>query len=114
MELNLDRGQVVLAPDPYNQTGYRPFVIISDETYPFYPDGYLGAPVTTQNKQNTFVIQKSDITSKTEPLDVWPSYVNPYSPAQVNSVVKPILQLSDDYVDMICENVIRAMGMGEL
>ena len=114
MVRKLERGEIVLATDPYSgKSGKRPFAIISDSDYPFYPTGYLGVPVTTQDKQNTFQIHQSDIDWKNEPLKVRPSFVNPWSPAQVNDAGKTVLKLSDEFMDIMAEQVSIAVGSGE-
>ena len=111
MKEHIDRGQIVLASDPYNNGGKRPFVIISDEDYPFYPYGYLGLPVTTQDKHNTYQIYESDKVEITEELHVNPSYVNPWSPAQVNDYEKKIVKLSESFMNMLAEDVSQALGV---
>jgi PemK-like protein. len=101
MTRKLQRGTVVLAQDPYSgKTGKRPFVIISDSDYPFYPNGYLGIPVTSQDKSNTFQIHEYDKVAVKEDLHIDPSYVNPWSPSQVNDAGRKLLRLSDDFCDI--------------
>lgn len=94
----LDRGEIVIAPNLYGE-GWRPFVIVSNTEYPFYPSGYLGLPVTSQNKPNTYKIAQSDILRKNEALAVKPSYVNPYSPIQINECGKTVLWLDGEFMD---------------
>ncbi len=111
MSEKLERGDVVLAPDPYrDSSNRRPFVIISDSDYPFYPHGYLSLPVTTKDKSNTFQIHEHDIENVTEELHVMPSYVNPWSPVQMNNPDKKLIELSDDFCDILAERVAKAVG----
>jgi hypothetical protein len=110
----LERGEVVIAPDPYsNQTAYRPFAIISDEEYPFYPHGYLGVPVTTQDRPNTYQIHEQYVVWEDDSLDVEPSFINPMSPSQVNDCRKSLLGLSDRFMDSIAMRVKEAVGLHE-
>ncbi len=111
MTRELPRGSVVLAPDPYNgKSGRRPFVIISGENYPFYPAGYLGVPVTSQDKSNTYQIHEHDMENINEELYINPSYVNPWSPCQVNNAGRKLMELSDDFMDILAGNVAKAIG----
>lgn len=109
-----ERGEVVLAPDPYSgKTGRRPFLIISDSNYPFYPHGALALPITSKDKSNTFEITEYDKEEINEDLHINPSYVNPYSPVQCNNAGKTLLTLSDDFCDLLAERVSVATGLGE-
>lgn len=109
---SLQRGEMVVAPDPFpNRSDRRPFVIVSDETYPFFPDGYLGLPVTTQRGSHALEIHESDIVAEEEPIRVMPSYVNPYSPFQVNEWDKRIVRLSDRFMDLAADIVMSAVGI---
>jgi dienelactone hydrolase len=102
----IDRGSVVLAPDLYTNNGTRrPFIIISNEDYPFYPSGYLGIPITSQNKPNTFEISDYDIAEVQEPLEVTPSYANPFSPSQVNNAGRTLVKLSDGFLDLLTDQI---------
>lgn len=106
----LDRGEVVLAPDPHKD-GRRPFVIISDSDYPFYPHGYLGLPVTTRDRPNTWQIHERDKVYVNDGLHVNPSYINPWSPSQINEVHKTLLKLDKGFMDMLAADVSRAIGV---
>ena len=105
----LEQGQIILGKDLYSDANnQRPILIISNDEYPFYPHGYLGVPVTTQDKPNTFEISQSDIVQVDEPIKIMPSYVNPYSPSQVNDVTKTLVKVSDEYVDMVLSKLIES------
>ena len=105
------RGNVVLAPDPYSSDGRLPIVIISNEEYPFYPHGYLGIPVTTHNKPNTVKIHEYDKVTVKSDLHVNPSYINPWSPFQVNEIHRELLTLSDEFCDRLGKKVAQAVGV---
>lgn len=105
----LPRGMVVLADDLYKDDGQRPFVIISDESYPFYPNGYLGVPVTGNDKSNTVEICEQDIVEEYAGLDK-KSYANPYSPAQVNDAGLELCQLSEEFMNILGDRVVKAVG----
>lgn len=113
MTIELERGEIVLGADKYkNSSNRRPFLIVSNKEYPFYPYGYLGIPVTTNDRENTFQICENDIVEVTEELHVKPSYINPWSPSQVNKIDKRIVKLSDEFVDRLTDRVSIAMGLG--
>jgi hypothetical protein len=107
-----NRGEVLLAPDPYpGKSGWRPFAVISDETYPFWPDGCLGVPVTTNDRPNTVEILESEIERELLGLDVKPSFINPYSPTQINETGKTLCILSNKKMDAVAMDVARATGL---
>jgi hypothetical protein len=103
------RGMVVLAPDLYKDSGARPFVIISDDSYPFYPNGYLGVPVTGHDKTNTVEICERDIVEHYNGLDK-KSYANPYSPAQVNDIHSKLCLLDETFMDILGDRMVAAVG----
>jgi hypothetical protein len=88
-------------------------LIISDRTYPFHPHGYLGLPVTTNNRANTYEITEGDVTNVTEQLYEWPSYINPWSPSQVNEAYKQLITVSDMFCDTLAMDTKRALGLSE-
>jgi len=112
MTRKMERGEVVLAPDPYSD-GRRPFIIVSDENYPFYPHGYLGCPITTKNKSSTYKLHEHDMEYVNEELHINPSYVNPWSPSQINKYSRTLIKMSDEFMDTIAENVGKAIGLRE-
>lgn len=105
------RGDLVLAPDPFNDSGRRPAVIVSNEEYPFHPHGYLGIPVTSKDKQNTYQIHEYDMVEVHEELYIQPSYVNPWSPHQINTTGRTLLTLSESFIDTLVEDVAAAVGV---
>lgn len=107
----LQRGEVVLATDPYNGSGRRPFIIISDESYPFYPSGYLGVPMTRKDKSNTLELHAYDVVEEFEPFEKDSTFVNPYSPAQVNEYGRSLCIVGDEFMDMLAHRVSRAIGL---
>ena len=109
----LDRGTVVLAQDPYTDSSRRrPFAIVSDESYPFYPHGYLGVPLTRKDKVNTLEIVDYDIDEQWEEFEKDRNFVNPWSPVQVNSPGRALCKLSESFMDMVTEDVAKAIGQG--
>lgn len=110
MVRKIERGTVVLARDPYNDSGRRPFVIISDENYPFYPNGYLGVPLTRKDKHNTVEIHESHKEEVFEEFEKDSNYVNPWSPVQVNDAGRALCRLSEAYMDNLAKLVSHAVG----
>lgn len=101
---------VVLAPDLYKSDGgQRPFVIVSDENYPFYPSGYLAVPLTGQNRSNTIAVEDRDIVEVYAGLDK-DSYANPWSPLQLNDAGLELCRLSESYVNLVADRVVKALG----
>lgn len=108
----LSRGTVVLAPDPYEKyNGRRPFLIISGENYPFYPNGYLGIPLTRENKKNTFEITQSRKERVYEPFEKDDNYVNPWNPKQINDWDRTLCVLSEPFVDKMAVYTGKAVGL---
>ena len=111
MVRKIERGTVVLAPDPYTSaSGNRPFVIISDESYPFYPNGYLGVPLTRKDKVNTFELTDYDIDEQYEEFEKTSNFINPYSPVQVNEPGRALALISDSFMDILADRVTKAIG----
>jgi len=105
-----DRGTVVLAREPYstNHTA-RPFLIVSTDSYD--PKGYLGVPLTTQDKTNTYELTEYDKEKVFEPFEKDDNYVNPCSPCQVNDPQRPLCQVSSSFVNMIAELTAKSIGI---
>jgi hypothetical protein len=107
--MSYDRGTVVLALEPYSTDNVaRPFLIVSTDDYE--PDGYLGVPLTTRDKTNTYELTDYDKEEVFEPFEKDDNFVNPSSPVQVNDPQRPICRVSDDFVYMVAELVAQAIG----
>lgn len=114
MVREIERGEIVLAPDPFSgKSRRRPFIIVSDEDYPFHPHGYLGVPVTSNDRPHTLEIHEYDMEYVNDSLNIQPSYANPWSPSQVNDAGRTLLKLSDNFVDILAEQVSHAVGLSE-
>jgi len=112
MVRKIDRGTVVLAEDPHTRSGgRRPFVIISDENYPFYPNGYLGIPMTRKDKPNTFELTDYDIVEQFEEFEKADNYVNPWSPSQVNDARRALCVIDESFLDILTDRVTKAIGV---
>jgi len=111
MVRRLERGTVVLSDDPYTQTGARrPFIIISDETYPFFPNGYLGVPLTRKDKINTIELTSYDIEEQYEEFEKESNFVNPYSPVQVNDPDRRLAKVDGSFMNILADRVVKALG----
>jgi len=112
MVRKIDRGSVVLADDPYknHDSGGRPFLIVSDESYPFYPNGYLGVPLTKRKKSNTYEFLDYDKEEVYEEFEHSRNFVNPYSPVQVNEPGRVLCKLDDSFVNLMADKVNKALG----
>ena len=112
MVRKIERGTVVLAEDPYTAaSGRRPFLIVSDEHYPFYPNGYLGVPLTRKDKENTFEIVDYDKVEVFEEFEKDANFVNPWSPVQVNEPGRALCKLSDSFMNIIADRVGKSVGL---
>lgn len=108
----LPRGAVVLAPDPYaDEWRVRPFLIVSDEDYPFYPNGYLGVPLTCQQKHNTIELRDNVKDTVYEPFKKDQSFINPWNPKQVNDWDRTLMVLEEEFMDMLAQLTGKAFGM---
>jgi len=107
--MSYDRGTVVLAREPYSTDHTaRPFLIVSTDDYE--PSGYLGVPLTTRNKPNTYELTDYDKEEVFEPFEKSDNYVNPCSPCQVNDPERALCRVSDDFTDMIADLIAQAIG----
>lgn len=100
-----------MSDDPYTRaSGNRPFVIISDESYPF-SNGYLGIPMTRQDKHNTFELTDYDIVERHEEFEKDRNFINPYSPVQINNPGRCLCVVSQDLMDLMADRVAKAIGI---
>lgn len=69
-------GAVVLVDDPYKQ-GSRPFLVISNDTRPYYGQDYTLAVMTTTTFEEAVRLDATDVIKGD--LDSYPSYIKPWS-----------------------------------
>lgn len=107
----LKRGEVVLATDPYSgYDGRRPFVVVSNDEYPFYPRGYLGVPLTRRDKSNTVELERRHLSEVWEEFEKDDNFINPWSPVQVNDWGRSLCLVSESFMDGLAYQVAEAVG----
>jgi hypothetical protein len=105
----LERGTIVLTNDPHTSgKGRRPYMIISDSSYPFFPNGHLGIPMTRKNKENTFELTDDDIEKQWEEFEKDANFLNPYSPAQVNSWGRKLCKVDESFANLLVRHAIES------
>lgn len=105
----LERGAVVIAPDPYTDGNRRrPFLIVSDEEYPFHPRGYAGVPLADSGP-----LRINDAAIETEYESLENEYVNPHAPRQINEWSRTVTVVKDEAMEKIVAKVAEVVGFGE-
>jgi mRNA-degrading endonuclease toxin of MazEF toxin-antitoxin module len=70
------QGSIVLAADPFGNTAKRPYLILSDNTHPFYGQEYVTAVITTTARQEAIELTSSRYRRGKLPRK---SYISPWS-----------------------------------
>lgn len=103
-------GSVVLGPDilklldsdrsehSLHQVGPRPFLVVSNEQRPFFPDEYTVMTITTTERDVALPITNDDIVEGRLKYD---SLLNPWTvtPLQTEYIDRRVAQLSDELVE---------------
>lgn len=104
-----ESGSVVLGPDilklldpdrsasSLDDIGPRPFVVVSNDRRPFYPDEYTVMAITTTDRDVALPITDRDILDGRLRYD---SYINPWTvtPLQSSDIGKRVAQLAEKLV----------------
>jgi mRNA-degrading endonuclease toxin of MazEF toxin-antitoxin module len=102
---DLERGHVVLAPDPFksDDDATRPWVVVNDETHPFDKEQYVVMGLTTQAWYDERIpLDESDFRDRSAPRE---SAIVPHAIASLTPV------LMTDYVCRVrSEPLDRAVG----
>lgn len=70
------QGSVVLVDDPYKR-GRRPFLLVSNDTRPYYGEDYTLAVMTTTEFSKAVRLDADDVVAGR--LNTYPSYIKPWS-----------------------------------
>lgn len=95
-------GSVVLAPAGYKR-GLRPYLVVSNESRPYFGDEYTVAVVTTRPRSSAVELRESGLT---EGRSIeYPSYVNPWSlhVVQHGDIERRVAQASTDILEEIAD-----------
>ena len=58
-----DRGEVIVGPDPFSDSDYRPWVVLSDDTHPFYQEEFMCAAMTRTQRSDSIPLPDSAFVS---------------------------------------------------
>lgn len=100
------QGSVVLVDDPYKQ-GRRPFLVVSNETRPFYGQDYTLAVMTTTEFTEAVRLTADDVIEGK--LDTYPSYIKPWSLHEFEhgEIHRRVAQVSDDVIRAVADGITR-------
>jgi mRNA interferase MazF len=71
------RGEVVKGPNPFSADPARPYVVLSDDTHPFFQNEAIYAAITSTPRSEAIPITSNEFKSGGLPID--PSYVSPWA-----------------------------------
>lgn len=72
------RCDIVRGDAPFSgSTDWRPWLIINNDTHPFYRNEYIALLVTTTERPQAIPIEETDVEEGGLPLQ---SYINPWNP----------------------------------
>lgn len=95
-------GSVVLVEDPYKQ-GSRPFLVVSNETRPYYGQDYTLAVMTTTEFDEAVKLTADDVL--TGGLNHYPSYIKPWALHEFEhgEIHRRVAQVSDDILRRVAD-----------
>lgn len=95
-------GSIVLAPASF-KGGLRPYLVVSNESRPYFGEEYTVAVVTTRPRSEAVELLESGLTDGR--LVEYPSYANPWSlhVVQHDEIERRVAQVSDEVVDEVAD-----------
>lgn len=97
------QGAVVVGPDPFCRSGTRPYLVASNDSHPFAGEEYVGAVVTTTERERAVPLSGS-YTEGGLPRE---SFVSPWSLITLKheALDKHVAQVSAEVVGTVAEAV---------
>lgn len=95
-------GSVVLVEDPYKQ-GHRPFLVVSNDTRPYYGRDYTLAVMTTTEFDEAVALTADEVIEGG--LNNYPSYIKPWSLHEFyhSEIYRRAAQVSDDMLRRVAD-----------
>jgi mRNA-degrading endonuclease toxin of MazEF toxin-antitoxin module len=98
------QGSVVLAPATF-KSGVRPYLVVSNQTRPFYGDRYTVGVITSTERETAVELTADSLTEGE--LKTYPSYVSPWSlhvfPHQ--EITKRVAQVDDATMTAVADGI---------
>lgn len=98
------RGSVVLAPATF-KSGFRPYLVVSNEERPFFGDRYTVA-IITSTERGPAVQLTADVLAEGR-LETYPSYVSPWSLHVVphGDISRRVAQVDQETMAAVAERI---------
>lgn len=95
-------GSVVLVDDPY-KGGSRPFLVVSNDTRPYYGDDYTLAVMTTTEFEKAVRLNAGNVIEGN--VNKYPSYIKPWSLHEFEhrEIHRRVAQVSDDVLRHVAD-----------
>lgn len=95
-------GSVVLVDDPY-KGGRRPFLVVPNDTRPYYGEDYTLAVMTTTEFEEAVRLTPSSVTEGG--LNIYPSYIKPWSLHEFEheEIHRRVAQVSDTVLHRVAD-----------
>ena len=106
-----ERGVVLKGPDLFADADYRPYVCLSDDSYPFGDEEALYAAITTTERDAAIRLTADDFTVGGLPRE---SYVNPWTVVSIRhaDITATEGQLTAATTDEIAQAAAGYLGAG--
>lgn len=107
--MSYQQGAVVVAPDPFNRSGERPFVAISNEQHPFHDEEQIAVVVTTTERDDAIPIDNEEFVDGSLPRQ---SYLSPWNPVTLKDwmVKKHVATVQRSLVETAVSGLNRYIG----
>jgi mRNA-degrading endonuclease toxin of MazEF toxin-antitoxin module len=99
-------GSIVLIDDPYKD-GRRAFLVVSNDTHPYYGQDCTLAVMTTTEFEEAVKLTAGDVVEGK--LDGYPSYIKPWSLHEFYhwEIQHRVAQVSDDIIRAVADGITR-------
>lgn len=100
-----ERGDVVIGTDPFGASGYRPYLVLSNEQHPFAGEEYLTVIITTTERDEAVALTDEPVFVEGELLE--PSYANPWNVVTLKEmdITKRVARLQPAVCDEIASDL---------
>ncbi|MFC4989352.1 type II toxin-antitoxin system PemK/MazF family toxin [Saliphagus infecundisoli] len=95
-------GSVVIVDDPYKR-GRRPFLVVSNDTRPYFGEDYTLAVMTTTEFSEAVQLNANDITEGR--LNTFPSFIKPWSVHEFDhdEIDRRVAHVSNEVLDDVAD-----------
>lgn len=103
------QGAIVVAEDPFGNNPTRPYLIVSNDTIPFYGQEYIAAGITTTARTEAIELRSDRFERGTLPKQ---SYVSPWTVVTLKDwmITKQPAAVTDETVNEVRHELNQYLG----